>query len=384
MENPGPEDLRAFKPQWCLYWARGFSPSQYAIWEPYLRRSRFRFLVLVDGKGRIPRQVMDRAADLPNVAFAHSGWSRRQLSRLPSMQGVLYAGHRPQNWGAVAGLPRFAHVFLGHGNSGKRSSFARITTLYDSILLASYSHLDGFRQPVRRRLRPLACAIGAPVVEGVEASAGDGPAPERPRVLYLPTWEGHGPNADYTSIELVLASLQAAPPVCCEEVVLRPHPGTGNVRKELRAVRDAYAGFAQGVPALTKAAAYNRADVAVCDIGGATSEFLFTRKPIVVPWGPHLRRLGLTRQNLRALYPYAHLWDVEEQSLDEAVHAALRDEQLARRRHRAADEVFRGHRSLNEAVRTFDCALSVMPRRHWPVPLRALFEARVLAARVRP
>ena len=39
-----------------------FARSQYDIWEPYLRRSRYRFLVLVDGPGAVPQEVQERLA----------------------------------------------------------------------------------------------------------------------------------------------------------------------------------------------------------------------------------------------------------------------------------------------------------------------------------
>ncbi len=382
MENPDPGELREFAPQWVLYWGNRMSRSQYAIWEPFLRRSRFRYLVLVDGPGAVPREVQEQAADLPNVAFAHSGWPKERLNDVASVLGVLYVGHRPQNAGAIAALPGLAHVFIGHGNSGKRSSGARLALQYDSVLVASYGDLVRWAPPVRRRLRLRVCAVGAPVVEGLDGPAPTGPAPQRPRVLYLPTWEGKSLAADYSSLGPVLSSLRAAPPVGCEELTMRPHPGTGNVRREVRALRDGVAAFTTGPP-LDKAAAMLRADVAVCDISGVASEFLFTRKPIVLPWGPHLRDRGLTRKRVQALYPFAHLWDVSGPSLDEAVHAAQHDAALAHRRERAADEVFRGHRSLDEAVRTFDVALSVMPLRRTRVPLRVLFEARLRLAGLR-
>ena len=207
--------------------------------------------------------------------------------------------------------------------------------------------------------------------------------PERPKVLYLPTWEGRAEGGDYSSLEVVRDSLRDAPPQTCAEVVARPHPGTGNVQPRMKAVRDDVLALTTPPPVPDKAGAMLRADVGVCDISGATSEFLFTRKPVVLPWGPHLRRRGLTRKRVAALYPYAYLWDVRRQTLDEAVHAVLHDADLTRRREQAAADTFRGHRTLEEAVRTFDTALGVMPLRRTRVPLRVLFEARVRLAALR-
>lgn len=383
MENPGPAELEAFGPQWVLYWGGGLARSQYAIWEPYLRRSRHRFLVLVDGRGTVPPDLVAAAADLPHVAFASGGWDKAQLRGVRSLRGVLYVGHRPQNPGAIAALPQVAHVFIGHGNSGKRSSGSRLNLQYDTALLASYADLVRYPPPVRRQLRLRACAIGAPIVEGLSAPRTTAAVPERPRVLYLPTWEGRRAGADYSSLAVVLDSLREHPPQELGELVARPHPGTGNVRPEVRAVRDELLALTTPAPVADKAGAMLRADVAVCDISGAASEFLFTRKPVVLPWGPHLRRRDLTRQRVAELYPYAYLWDVRRQTLDEAVHAVLSDADLARRREEIADDTFRGHRSLDEAVRTFDTALQVLPLHRTRVPLRVLFEARLRLDRLR-
>lgn len=384
LENPELVELAEFRPQWCLYWGGAFAKTQFTIWEPYLRRSRYRFLVFVDGAGAIPTSVIDAAAGMNNVAFAHSGWSIQHLRRVPSLHGILYVGNRRQNFTAVQALPKVAHVFIGHGHSAKRGSAARVNTLYDAVFLASYDDLARFPRPVRQRIRPLACAIGAPIAEGLEARTAVSAtvSPCHPRVLYMPTWEGYGRD-NYTSLKVVLASLHSAPPTRIAEFSFRPHPGTGTEQEELRAVRKEYTDVVTTTPGpvLTKAAAMNRTDVGLCDISGVTSEFLFTRKPVVLAWGSHLRDAGLSAANVRKLYPYAYVWDVEHQSLDEAVHAVLADDQLAERRHSIADAVFRGHRTLEEAVRTFDVALSVMPWRRLPIWPRALFEAKLSAAK---
>ena len=382
MENPGLKELRAFKPQFVLYWGRSFAHSQYAIWEPYLKRSRFRFLVLVDGKGAIPPHVVARGEKLGNVAFAHSGWSFRQLKQVPSMVGILYVGHRPQNFSAVRALGSLAHVWLGHGHSGKRAYANRVATLYDSVYLGSYKDLRQYDLPVRRRIRTSVCAIGAPIVEGLLAPEQTGPPPARPKVVYLPTWEGYqAGGGNYTSLELVLESLQASPPTSVEEIVLRSHPATGSQLPHMKDVRDAYAAYTSSPPPATKAEAMNRADVGICDFSGATSEFLFTRKPIVLPWGRHLAKIDWSLEATRELYPYAYVWDVAHESFDDAVQHALHDEELGKVRRQWADDFFRGHRSLDEAAKTFDAALSVLHRHASPVPLRALFEAKLLAVR---
>ena len=388
MENPGLDELERFRPQWVLYWGDRFARSQFAIWEPYLRRSRYRFLVLVDGPGAVPQAVLDATGDMGNLVFAHSGWPIARLEQVDSVQGVLYVGNRARNFHGVTALPGVAHVFLGHGHSGKAGSARRVVTLYDAVFVASYSDVARWARPDRQRLRSLACAIGAPIVGGLQARSAAPAALEgrAPRVLYLPTWEGHTPETrNYCSLDVVLEALRAAPPTA--ELAIRPHPATGHIEKGLLGVLEQYEQFrspsAPATKGRNKADAMNHADVAVSDNSGATSEFLFTRKPVVMPWGPHLRRAGISMAELRRIYPYAYVWDVRSQPLDQAVRAALADRRLARERERYAQEVFRGHRSLDEAAQTLDIALSVLPLRGWPVPLRLLFEAKLLLHRTR-
>lgn len=386
MENPGREELERFRPQWVLYWGSRFARTQYAIWKPYLRHSSYRFLVLVDGTGPIPQSTIDASADLKNVAFAHSGWPLERLQQLDSLQGVLYVGNRRTNFRAVNALPKVAHVFLGHGHSGKAGSAARVATLYDSLFVASYSDVNRWAQPIRRRIRPLACAVGAPIVGGLQARTGGPPTlnGRGPRVLYLPTWEGHSlVSRNYTSLDVVLAALKATP--LTGEFAIRPHPATGHIVERLLGVLEEYEQFvspsARSTKGRNKAIAMNRADVVVSDISGATSEFLFTRKPVVMPWGPHLKKAGISTADLQKMYPYAYIWDVGAESIDHAVRAALADRRLARERERYARKVFRGHRSIQEAAQTLDTALSVLPLRRSPVPLPLLFEAKLLLRR---
>ncbi len=147
--------------------------------------------VRVDGNGAIPSKIVEAAAEWDNVAFAHSGWPLSRLLQVDSLEGVLYVGNRTRNFRAVKLLPEAAHVFIGHGHSAKAGSSARVATLYDAVLVAGYTDVDRWTQAVQRRLRPRALAIGAPVVPGLRATAGRLPRTRPPRVLYLPTWEGH-------------------------------------------------------------------------------------------------------------------------------------------------------------------------------------------------
>ena len=82
MEAPTDADgLADFDPQWCLFWAHHVRPAQFAIWEPYLRRSRFRFAVMASADG-VPDPVRESIAALPNCLVLEPyadavGWLRQ-------------------------------------------------------------------------------------------------------------------------------------------------------------------------------------------------------------------------------------------------------------------------------------------------------------------
>lgn len=346
-----------------MYWGDRFATSQLEIWEPYLRASRHRFLVLCD-PGPIPQRVIDRVlASSTNIAFAHSGWDLEQVRSASSVKGFLYVGNRRRNFLVVARHPRKMHVFIGHGDSGKASSYSRAATLYDAVFVARYSALKGFRPDVAARIRWRSLAIGAAVPGGLEDGSGTSgsAAPALPLVLYCPTWEGYRPLHRYTSLEVVAAELERLGPERPFRLTVRPHPGTGKKLPHLENILDTlHAAGAE--PSSNKIADMNAADVLLGDVSGATSEFLFTGKPTILAYGPHLAGPGLTREKLQELYPYAYVWDVGTQSLSDAVRAALADPAGRRRRRRARSEVYRGHRDVAEATATFDLALECVQR----------------------
>ena len=183
-------------------------------------------------------------------------------------------------------------------------------------------------------------------------------------------------------------------------VILRPHPATGLRRPELRDTRDAlYAAGAE--PGVDKADAFRRADILIGDVSGVMAEFLFTEKPSVIPVTSRLARKHPDASWLDHEYPWVYRWPMTgvdapdpERSGETPGGTALRQlldtieatDPLRARRAKAARQMFRGHRSLVDAVRTFDVALDTAARLRWRmfgVPMRFPFELRLLRVRVR-
>jgi hypothetical protein len=376
--------LVAFEPQWCLFWAHHVRPAQLAIWLPYLRRSRYRYVITASGD-IIADSVRNAVADLPNVAVVEPfAEARAWLRQCRGFRGVLYIVSQPDNM-ALLSMRAASHVWIGHGESGKKANAHRTASVYDSVFVADYAAVDRYQRSIRRWVASGACAIGTPMVEGITADPWTRPRPIR-TILYAPTWEGRAPSTDYGSLEAVAPELIAALPTLTERgirLIVRPHPGTGGRRPALRPIVAALVD-AGAVRGQDKAQDFTDADIIIGDVSGNTSEFLFTRKPAIMPVTPRLVEVMKGERRITTEYPWVYQWRVGSEDLLERLGALERADPLRSARERAARRTFRDHRTIDDAVRTFDIALSVTRWRRRPISVRRAFEAKRLLSRLRP
>lgn len=375
-----PESLAAFEPTWAIFWADRVASSQLAIWLPYLRRSRNRF-VIVSVTGEVSAAVREQLSGVDNILLGGAlNDLRKPLRAGPGFRGVIYVTTRPANFAMVMAFPRRTHVWIGHGESEKVSSGPRAASLYDAIFVARPIAIRRFPKSVRSWVAAGACVIGAPIPEGIVKAPWDRPRPVR-TILYAPTWEGPRPGNDFSSLPEVGPALVRAMPRLREsgiDVLVRPHPGTGarlpahkELLSELRAAGAQIGG--------AKADAFAAADVMISDISGVTTEFLFTEKPVVVPFTRTLSKRRRTPEAITRDYPWAYQWPVEAEDLVSLIDGLATADPLAGRRSTEAARMYRGHRSLDEAARTFDTALATVARGRGRVPLSWRFEARMRA-----
>lgn len=373
---PDAEVIAEFGPHWCLFWADSVKITQFDIWLPYLRRSRFRYAIAASGDG-IPKSVEAKIADVPNVIALHD-WeeARLWLRKTSTFRGFLYISTKPENFKVMDSFRGSLHVWIGHGESGKSANAFRSASIYDSVFMADYHGVGRFPRAVRRWVAEGACAIGVPIVEGAVSDPWSAPRAVR-TVLYAPTWEGYRDSADYSSIPEFAPLLTAALPTLHDRgtrVVVRPHPATGSRRPEYRAAIDAL--LAAGAePGHAKSEDFAAADIMIGDVSGVVGEFLFTQKPTVMPTSARLLAIK-DDQRLMAEYPWVYRWPTEGLDLPAAIAAFAEGDPLRPVRAREAARMFRDHRSLEAAARTFDLALTcVRFRRTW-LPPRLVFEAK--------
>jgi hypothetical protein len=389
------DEVAAFDPHWCLVWGKGVAAHHLAIWLPYIRRSRYRF-VIVSASDDVPGDVWAAVAPVANLAVIESftnatGPSTAWVNGGPSFWGFLYAGRKPANFELVGGFAGRTHVFIGHGESDKSSH--RTASLYDALLVARYEVVNRVPRHIRRWVNAGTLAIGTPILDGATRDPWERPRPIR-QVLYAPTWEGLKPASQFTSIEEAGPRLLEALPAFAQRgirVTMRPHPIAGSRLPSIGTVLEQLE--AAGMPRGTdKTADFAAADVLISDVSGVTAEFLFTEKPVIMPVSARLLTLRDERQ-LAAAYPWVYRWHMEQEALEDVLDRIQAGDPLRRARAKAARRMFRGHRSLDDAARTFDVALAVAPfrRKLRVVPLRLVFEASVrlpwlpgLVMRLRP
>ena len=371
-------EVVAFKPHWALFWADAIAISQLEIWLPYIRRSRYRF-VIVSGVDEV-RQGLDRLIDgLTNVMIARPFEPALVgLKKSRRLKGVIYLTTRQMNLRVVTALPTKAHVWIGHGESEKSVNGPRTASLYDALFVARPSAVDRFPPAIRGWVRGGACVIGAPIVEGAVKRPWLAPRPVR-TILYAPTWEGRRNGANYSSLAEVAPMLKSALPELRQRgvtVIFRPHPGTGRRDAEYQVlVSDVYAAGARKPG--PKAEDFADADVLVSDVSGITAEFLFTEKPVIMPVTQEAARRGKDASTRAEEYPWAYLWDVDAQDLLGLLDGLATSDPMRGRRASLARGMYRGHKDIDDAARTFDIALSCAHRRNRWLGVRLTFEAKL-------
>ena len=371
----------SFEPEWCVFWAHHVRSSQFAIWQPYLRRSRFRFGIMATAD-EIPDVVRDELDELANCSVLEPyAEALGRLAENREFQGFIYIGSNMDNAALMDTFPDATHVWVGHGESAKKANRHRTASAYDSVFVADYAAVQRFPKAIRQWVLEGACAIGTPIVEGLRADPWDRPRPVR-TLLYAPTWEGFVAGADYSSVAEVGPALLEAMPALAERettVLLRPHPGTGIRLPELRDLLDRLEA-AGAIPGGLKGEQLMRADVIVSDVSGITSEYLFTRRPAILPVTPRVRKLMRGEAGIRAEYPWVYQWDVRSEGLVDRIEALECDDPLASARDAAARRQFRDHRTLEDAVRSFDLALAAAHARHSRGSVRRTYERSRAAA----
>jgi hypothetical protein len=297
------EALRSFAPEAVFYFSSPPSGS-YAltVWTEIVNAIRVPTVVILResvhlsalDRIRVPIVVLPTATDVESF-------------HLESMRVVLYPTNVIQNNHMVR-LPGLRHCFIGHGDSDKAGSFSPVSRMYDEIWVAGQAAVDRYRAAAEGFIFDRIRIVGRPqlanIRRGPRRTAGD-----RLTVLYAPTWEGFFDPSDYSSLKPMGLELVSALMERGARVLFKPHPATGERLTDARRISNEIASLlgsaGQGHHVVQPAPdalydAFNTADVVITDVSSVITDFLASRKPLIVT---NPKRFALAR--FHTMFPSA-------------------------------------------------------------------------------
>lgn len=280
--------LEAYAPQFILYTGRDDGGAyQLAMWLPYLERLGVPFIVVVRRHSAL--EAVTSVTGAPIVSRA----SMRDLDdvMVGSIRAAFYPSSAANNGHAVA-YRHVRHVYLGHGDSDKALSPHPMHAMYDEIFVAGKAAIDRYRRNAVHIPAAKFVVIGRPQLDSIHAASGR--VPQRPTVLYAPTWSGHNAAGTNSSLSEGLALVGD---LLAEDVtvIFRPHP----ISRRLRAERAQAAAIdallrhdavrtgrihrhGPAVDSTSFADSANACDVMIADMSSIMVDFLGSDKPMAV------------------------------------------------------------------------------------------------------
>jgi hypothetical protein len=342
--------LGIYKPEIGLVWGGDLAYSQLDVYRPYLRRTKRRYAIFTKGLKGKPASAVK--VDFPVFTVSSDFAPALSIASSPSLNTLLYVTDKLENFNYIRRNPQCTHAFIGHGESDKHSSSSRLAQAYDFIFAASASSIERFQAAGIDIAANRFLITGGSPIEGIEPQEAVGPYR---RVLYAPTWEGHGSDRNYSSaaqLEGLLKEFVGGG----GELRFRPHPGMGSKLEAMKVVRNQIQGLT-GLEDQKKDIDFNWSDVIVADVSGVVSEYLFTKKPIIIPVGKegYWLRDFIERS---ALTKYCYLWPYEEKSLADMMLEIASDPMKEMRLHHR-EQVYVGAQNLDELCSVFEQAVNL-------------------------
>jgi CDP-glycerol glycerophosphotransferase (TagB/SpsB family) len=287
-----------YAPEFVVYTAWPEDGSyQVMMWLPYLKRAGRRFLVIT--RHALPAQVLAKLTDVPVV-------EARRISDLeallqPSVQAAFYVNASSGN-GYLVRFQHLTHVFLGHGDSEKPTSYNPTHAMFDVIFAAGPAATrryaaHGVRIPAEKFK-----IVGRPQVEDIARAERSISEVSQPVVLYAPTWRGHVQETLLHSLpvgdRIVAALLERG-----ATVIFRPHAFSRQFPEDVAAIQRIHRLLAADAKVTGRAHLWgaaaetdrtilecmNGSDAMICDVSSVVSDFLFSGKPfamVAVPTEP--------------------------------------------------------------------------------------------------
>lgn len=318
--------LAAADPRYLVHVSLGAGQSRYIVnqWLPVLDATPTAGVIAV----REASQLGPLRATRVPVVYAPSPRNLEQVT-LPGIGVGFYLAYGEKNAHLLRD-PALKHVMLLHGDSDKATSTNAQARGFDEVWVAGQAAIDRYLAAGVGLAADRFVVIGRPQVEPL-LTAGPREPGAPVVVLYAPTFEGYYAETAHSSLDtmgpaMVRRLLERFPDV---QVWFKPHPASGVVRPAmLAAIAEIEGLLATGPhvvvdrrPELTLTDCLARADVLVSDISSVVSDYLATRRPVVVT-----NPAGLAPDDFRAAYPSqrgSYLVAPDLAGFDEAIADAL-------------------------------------------------------------
>ncbi|WP_375424988.1 CDP-glycerol glycerophosphotransferase family protein [uncultured Friedmanniella sp.] len=328
--------VAAYRPEVVLYtsWPTPDGSHQVTMWLPYLQRSGHRCLVIT--RNSVTANALADLVDVPVVEAR--GPADLDLLTPPSLRAAFYPNASSGN-SLLIRYQQLTHVFLGHGDSDKPTSFNPTHAMYDRIFCAGPAAVRRYGEHGLAIAPDKFVVVGRPQVESIVPATEPVAQVAEPVVLYAPTWRGHVQETSLSSLpmgERIVAELVEAGAT----VLFRPHPFSrrypedveliGRIQRLLATDRTRTGRphrWGEEVEAtLGLVDCFNASDALVADVSGVASDYLFSGKPYAMV------AVNAEPEAFRATYPVARAAYVVHADLEDlapTVKALLHEDPLA-------------------------------------------------------
>lgn len=282
------QQVSEYRPAFLVYFtAPPGSTYQLTMWLPHLAQLGERFVVVLREPNAF--RAVAEATDAPVLYTPEM--ATFDASVVDSLKAVFYVNNGAKNTHCVR-YGELTHIFLNHGDSDKVSSFNPVTAMYDRVFVAGQAGVDRYLHhgvdipPHKFRIvgRPQVAAVRPPELPLDQVT--------EPVVLYAPTWTGAYADANYSSLPIAGAIVQALLDRGAT-VILRHHPYSMRNRADAARLTAAHRLLAAdtartgrrhrwgraATAELSLIDCFNESDALIGDVSSVASEYLYSGKP---------------------------------------------------------------------------------------------------------
>ncbi|MDA1358498.1 CDP-glycerol glycerophosphotransferase family protein [Glycomyces luteolus] len=283
--------IRRLQPRFVIHFA-GARESEYQLtmWLPYFERVGDPYMILIRD-----RYLYDGIVGRTSAPIVLAPAQSVLDTILPeSVRSCFYVNHAVKNAQLIK-LDNYLHVQLMHGDSDKAISRSPVSLMYDRVFVAGQAGIDRYHRHGVDIPNYKFRKIARPQLHDLQVGGRDKVEGSLPVVLYTPTWTGLTADVNYSSLKQGKRIVEA---VLAREVTLifRTHPYTRTnaayqaLADEIKAVIAADAAKtgrahlwgAQAESEVSLTDCVNAADVAISDISGTASDWIYSGRPFAM------------------------------------------------------------------------------------------------------